>query len=66
MLRLTRFNGTELFVNPELIITVESTPDTVITLTTGEKLVIKEKTRDVVDQFMEYKRFIHTQANRLG
>jgi flagellar protein FlbD len=58
MIIVTRFNGTPLYINPDLILHVEQTPDTVITMTNGEKLIVKDKADDVVAMFMDYKRAV--------
>jgi flagellar protein FlbD len=42
-------------LNPDLIVTVEANPDTVITLTTGTKIVVAEPPARVVDQIREYR-----------
>ncbi len=59
MLEVTRLNGSIYFINPDMILSVEATPDTVITLTNGEKLLVREKTSDLVNRFVEFKRKIH-------
>lgn len=56
MIRLTRLSGSEFFVNPELIETVEATPDTVVKLTTGQNFVVQEAADTVVERFIEFKR----------
>ncbi len=56
MIRLTRRNESELVVNSDLIEMVETTPDTLITLTTGEKLVVLESCEEVVRRATEYRR----------
>ena len=43
MIEVTRLNDTKLLINSDLIELVEETPDTVITLTTGRKLIVKER-----------------------
>ena len=48
MIFLTRFDGTEVVVNSDLIVTVEKIPDTVITLTTGDRIMVKEHVEEVV------------------
>jgi flagellar protein FlbD len=58
LVRLSRFNGDEFFVNAELIELIEKTPDTIISLTTGKKLLVKESAEDVVSRVLEYKRRI--------
>jgi flagellar protein FlbD len=58
MIEITRLNGTIFFINPDMIVTLESTPDTVITLTSGEKLVVKETPQELIDRFVHLKRRI--------
>ena len=43
MIVVTRLNHTPIVVNPDLIVFIEETPDTIITLANGEKLVVEEK-----------------------
>jgi flagellar protein FlbD len=59
VIQITRFNGTVLYINAELIKTVEPTPDAVITLTTGEKMVVKETAEVVVERIIAYQRMVH-------
>ncbi|MGE5112174.1 MAG: flagellar FlbD family protein [Acidobacteriaceae bacterium] len=56
MIALTRLNNHPLVVNADLIKLVEQAPDTVITLVTGEKLVVRESTEDVVRRVIEFRR----------
>ena len=42
MIEVTKINGVKVLVNPDLIELVEETPDTVLTLTTGRKIIVKE------------------------
>jgi flagellar protein FlbD len=53
---VTRFNGTNLYVNAELIQTVEGVPDTVITLVNNVKVVVKESPEQVVASIIAYHR----------
>lgn len=56
MIRLRRLGGSEEFdLNPDLILTVESTPDTVVTLTTGTKLVVAESPDSVTAAVREWR-----------
>jgi len=55
MIKLTRFNGNEFFVNVDLMEFIESTPDTMITLTTGKKLIVKEAVDEVVEKVIDFK-----------
>jgi flagellar protein FlbD len=56
MIRLRRLGGSEEFdLNPDLILTVESTPDTVVTLTSGTKLVVDESPDSVAAAVREWR-----------
>ncbi len=59
MIEITRLNGQELIVNAELIETVEETPDTVITLINGKKIIAKESRQEVKNLVISYKREIY-------
>jgi len=59
MIALTKLSGDSLVLNAELIQQVEALPHTVITLTNGEKLLVREPVDDVVDAVIRYKRRIH-------
>lgn len=56
MIKITRFNDSTVVVNAELIEFVEATPDTVITLSNGKKLLVKESVQDVVDLVLDYRK----------
>ena len=58
LFRSTRLNGTEIMINAELIEMVEETPDTVISLTTGKKLIVKESRQEIKSLVKSYKRDI--------
>ncbi len=60
MILVTRFDGTTLYINPELIRTIEHTPDTVITLTTDYKIIVRNSAEEIRDAFLEYQRSIHS------
>lgn len=55
MIKVTRLDHSELVVNAELIETIEATPDTVITLTSGKKLVVSEDVEEIVRRVLEYR-----------
>jgi len=55
---LSRLNGKTFFVNPDLIEFVEETPDTVITTTTGKRMVVEESALDVLEKIVEHKQRI--------
>ncbi|WP_345947209.1 flagellar FlbD family protein [Natroniella acetigena] len=58
MIKLRRLNDSEIVVNAELIETIEATPDTVITLTTNHRLIVKEDVDDIIEMIIDYKRRI--------
>ncbi|MCX7976114.1 MAG: flagellar FlbD family protein [Bellilinea sp.] len=58
MILLTRLNGTEFYLNPELIQSVEKTPDTVITLLNEKKLVVRESPEVIRERYIEYRQRI--------
>jgi flagellar protein FlbD len=58
MIEVTRLNGSIYFINPDLILTLEATPDTIITLTSGEKLMVRETPQVLIDRFIALKRRI--------
>jgi flagellar protein FlbD len=63
MIKLTRFDGSKFTLNSELIVLIEETPDTVITLTTGQKFVVKEAEPEVVENIIRYRQKV-TYINR--
>ena len=58
MIEITKMNGQKVLVNPDLIEIVEETPDTVVTLTTGRKIIIKESRQDVKNLVKLYRQDI--------
>jgi flagellar protein FlbD len=58
MIRLTRINHVPLVLNSDLIEHVEVTPDTVISLTTGQKFVVLETPEEVIQRVIEFRRAI--------
>ncbi len=54
LIELTLLNGNQIFVNPNLIELLEATPDTLITLTTGKKLMVCEAPEDVAERFTQF------------
>jgi flagellar protein FlbD len=60
MIRLTRLNHVPLVLNSDLIEHIEVTPDTVISLTTGQKMVVLETADEVVQRIVEFRRSIYS------
>ncbi|HLW89280.1 MAG TPA: flagellar FlbD family protein [Terriglobales bacterium] len=58
MIQLTRLNNKPLFVNADLIKFVEQSPDTLVTLISGEKLVVLETAEEIRDRFVAFRRSV--------
>lgn len=56
MIKLTRLNGKEFVLNIDLIEFIESTPDTVISTTTGKKIVVMESVDEIIQRIIEFRR----------
>ena len=56
MIQITRLNHTQLYVNADLIEFIEESPDTVLTLTTGVRVVVTESAREIIDRVVAYRR----------
>ena len=56
MIKVTRFNKKEFYINCEHIETIESTPDTIITLTNSKKYVVIESIDEIIAKVIEYKK----------
>ncbi|SDA55375.1 flagellar protein FlbD [Lachnospiraceae bacterium G11] len=56
MIEVTKMNGQKLLINPDLMETVEETPDTVVTFTTGRKIIIKESRQDLKNLVKSYRK----------
>lgn len=56
MIRVTKFDGKTILLNADWIQTVEQTPDTLITLTTGFQLMVKDPIEEVLKSFLDYRR----------
>jgi flagellar protein FlbD len=58
MIRLTRLNHAVLVVNCDLIEHIEMTPDTVISMTSGQRITVLETTDEVIGRVIEYRRLL--------
>jgi uncharacterized protein YlzI (FlbEa/FlbD family) len=58
MIQLTRLNNHPLIINSDLVKLIENAPDTVLTLVTGEKIVVLESSVQVLDRIVEFRRRI--------
>lgn len=59
MIPLRRLNNQPVVVNCDLIESVESTPDTVVTLTSGNKLIVRESLEEICRRVIAFKRQIY-------
>ena len=58
MIKVTRLNNSEFWVNAEMIEFVEATPDTVISLVNHDKIIVRESAEAIVDAVIDYRRCI--------
>jgi flagellar protein FlbD len=66
MIELTRLNGTPMVLNSDLIKTAEASPDTMLTLIHGEKLIVRESIAEVMERVLAYRaRLLAEVARRL-
>jgi len=55
MIKVTRINHKTFTINSDLIELIEETPDTLITMTTGRKILVEESENDIIEKIIEYK-----------
>ena len=58
MVEVTKINGVKVLINPDLLELVEETPDTVLSFTTGRKLIVKESRQEVKNLVKSYRKDI--------
>lgn len=56
MISITKLNDREIIINCDLIESIESTPDSTITMTTGKKFIAKESIDDIINRVIAFKR----------
>lgn len=59
MIELEKLNSETIILNADLIEMIEVTPDTMITLTTGKKIMVKNTVDEIVRKVIKYRRFLH-------
>jgi flagellar protein FlbD len=64
MIELTRLNGTPMVLNSDLIKTAEASPDTMLTLIHGEKLIVREPIVEVMERVLAYRARLLTEVAR--
>jgi flagellar protein FlbD len=63
MIEVTKINGVKILINPHLLEVVEETPDTVLTLTTGRKIIVKESRQEIKNLVKLYRKGILSEDN---
>ena len=58
MIRLHKLNGTEVVVNAELIETLEPGPQTAVHLATGNKIIVRETSEEIVAKVVDYRKAV--------
>ena len=58
MIKVTRLNGKEYFINPHQIESIEVQPDTTLMMLSGKSVVVKEGVDEMIDRIVEYRRRI--------
>ena len=59
VIELTKFNGAAVWVNPDLLQSIEANPDTRVTLTTGVRLLVEEDPVTIARRIVQYRRSIY-------
>ena len=66
MIRLTRLDGRVIVINSDLIEFVEATPDTLVSLTTGKKIIVRESDEQVIGKVAAFRRLCSTSGGQQG
>lgn len=61
MIEVTKMSNVKITINDDLMETIEETPDTVITFTTGKKIIVKESRQEIVNLVKLYKKELYKQ-----
>ena len=63
MIELTRLNGEKFLLNPHQIETIEKTPDSIISLVSGRKMVVKDSVEILTERIIQYRRRLGAPAH---
>ncbi|MDR2549654.1 MAG: flagellar FlbD family protein [Desulfobulbus sp.] len=55
MIKLTKLNNSEFYLNPDLIKSMEETPDTIVVLINGDHIIVREKPEGIIEKIMAYR-----------
>lgn len=61
MIEVTKMNNVKITLNDDLIESIEETPDTVVTFTTGRKIIVKESRQEIINLVKLYKKELYKQ-----
>lgn len=64
MINLSRLNGEKIMLNIDLIELVEETPDTIVTLTTGRKILVRESSRHIQEEIIRIRKRIYSDLKK--
>jgi flagellar protein FlbD len=56
VIELTRLHGEPIVINADLVEFIEPTPDTMISMTTGKRIIVKESVKEVIERVIAYRR----------
>ena len=56
MIKVEKIDGEKIIINAELIESIQATPDTVITLTSNKKIIVKNDVEDIIDKVVTYRK----------
>lgn len=65
MIKITDLGGSEIYINPDLIERIDLVPDTVLTLTTGKRLVTRNRPEEIIERIESFKQRCHDPARNL-
>ena len=66
MIKLTRLNSSTIYLNPDLIKSIEETPDTIVVLVNGDHYLVQEKTETIIDEIVAYRVRIIRQSRQFS
>ncbi|MCL2789820.1 MAG: flagellar FlbD family protein [Desulfobulbus sp.] len=64
MIKLTKLNKSEFYLNPDLIKSIEETPDTIVELINDDHILIRENPMEIIDKIISYRARILRQSRQ--
>ena len=56
MIEVERVNGQKMLINPDLVKMIEMAPDTIVTFTDGDKIILRTKPQEIIEKIIEYRK----------